>query len=91
VKSYIGYTLQPTGDIAISRICRFLTAIFLTTGRLALSAQAMSFPQFDSMSTQDRQNYMGFLVQAAQTAVINLRQKDNAGKNPPALPRNSPR
>ena len=40
----------------------FMGAAMLFTGA---AAQAMSFPQFDSMSNQDRQDYLDFMVSSA--------------------------
>ena len=52
----------------------FLSVAMLLTG----AAQAMTFPQFDHMETQDRRAYKDFLPQAAETVLRQQGRTDDA-------------
>ena len=54
-----------------------LSAAMLFTGA---AAQAMTFQQFDHMAAQDRQDYLDFLVDAAQKVLLKQGRADDAEK-----------
>ena len=55
----------------------FLTAAMIATG---IEAQAMTFPQFDHMADQDRQDYLNFMVKSAQQVLENQGRHADAVK-----------
>jgi len=51
----------------MNRVNRLLATAFMGAAMLfsGAAAQAMSFPQVDHMSNQDRQNHLNFMVDSA--------------------------
>jgi hypothetical protein len=65
----------------MNRFNKFLAATILSASLLAASVvQAMDITQFDQMTSQDRQSFIDFLPQAAETVLNQEGRSDDAAK-----------